>query len=1019
MLMTDSQRTAFQEAAECRPPGRIRRLERWLLQQQALNTDVPFSAQADDSRTFVPTEEGSGSFGRWIVDDAGLPAYQYEMDQLSDPRAVYRTTAGEERRDHWHQVGNRRITALASNDGTVQVYACDRGGVIVNRYEAADTLPPVFSLRVFLYRILRAIVLFVTRSSRRIPPAFRPFSASAQTAPTSTKAPPRGVVPPDAAGRAGQASAAPDMPAGEIGATAQAQQADERHAYAGGFGYINDGAETWATAYRFRPPGAETRRLFGMGYFEHETTYRNIRVNRHVIAPYGDVPVLIADVEIENLGGSPVELAYYEYWDVNVHQLQLQWLRSGAFGPSSDTRRRDISRFFIPSVEWDEDASALRFRQQIRLPRPQNAPPPDQASEIDWDPANVFLADLDGVQAAVYVNKMTFFGKGGARKPDAVVQRRPGDTLPRDNRNDPMPYCFAIRRDITVQPGERVKMRFAYGMARPDESLDLLGAFKQPAEVLDETRAAWKDNLAYFDTGEDPVLHREMAWHAYYMLSSTVYLAFHGVHIVPQGSAYLYLHGADGAPRDQALFALPASYVDAALARDMLRLIMRVTDAETGQIMYSFNGHGAVSNGLDLHTKPSDLDLFFLLALCEYVCATGDTAFLDEAVPFYPPSQSPPGTTVLDHVHMALHHLFDVNGIGQHDLVKVGSGDWSDSIVLESALRDGPGPFGATYGNSKQDGESVPNTHMALYVLPLLAAVLKERDPGIRDRIDAGGRLARMRAGVQAQWNAKGWYNRAVLRDVHNRPVVIGELGLEAQVWPLICADEAEASRTSAVIENVDYHLDRPSPVGAALLPGGMVWPAVSQLATWGYSRTGRHHLAWRSLNRNTYAAHSTAYPNIWINTWSGPDGVNGTAADQPGWTWSSFVTPMTDFPVMNANQDAMALLGLLRVCGIEPAPDGDGLLIQPHVPRERFVLDVPLLKLEVSPTRTLVEYRAIVSGTRTLYIRFTGSDVTVRVDGETRGDVERRGDLAVIPIAFAAGQTVRIEVVSNPTPGF
>lgn len=129
-------------------------------------------------------------------------------------------------------------------------------------------------------------------------------------------------------------------------------------------------------------------------------------------------------------------------------------------------------------------------------------------------------------------------------------------------------------------------------------------------------------------------------------------------------------------------------------------------------------------------------------------------------------------------------------------------------------------------------------------------------------------------------------------------------------------------------------------------------------------------------------------------------------------------VTPMTDFPIMNANQDAMALLGLLRVCGIEPAPDGDGLLIQPHVPRERFVLDLPLLKLEVSPTRTVVEYRAVVTGSRKLYIRFTGSDVTARVDGEARSDIERRGDLAVVPIAFEAGQAVRVEVVSNPTPG-
>jgi len=35
----------------------------------------------------------------------------------------------------------------------------------------------------------------------------------------------------------------------------------------------------------------------------------------------------------------------------------------------------------------------------------------------------------------------------------------------------------------------------------------------------------------------------------------------------------------------------------------------------------------------------------------------------------------------------------------------------------------------------------------------------------------------------------------------------------------------------------------------------------------------------------------------------------------------------MLDFPVQNANPDAMGLLGLLRACGVEAAPDGLRLL--------------------------------------------------------------------------------------------
>ena len=139
-----------------------------------------------------------------------------------------------------------------------------------------------------------------------------------------------------------------------------------------------------------------------------------------------------------------------------------------------------------------------------------------------------------------------------------------------------------------------------------------------------------------------------------------------------------------------------------------------------------------------------------------------------------------------------------------------------------------------------------------------------------------------------------------------------------------------------------------------------MVWPAVSQLLTWGYTRSRHQSLAWRSLKRHTFSTRARAFPARWYSVWSGPDGINAADAADPGGTWHSPVTPMTDFPVMNANQDAMALLAMLRVCGIEPAPEGDGLTIAPQAPPERFVLDLPLIYLDVAPGRIAGEYRAL-----------------------------------------------------------
>jgi hypothetical protein len=982
-------------------------VQRWMrLQFRRPKTAAPaVTAQtADDPYTFPPHEEGGGLFGRWTLDEAGLPAYEYTFDHLGDPRAAYPNSENRDRRDHWHQVGNRRVTALASNDGTVQVYLGDRGGVFLNRFEAWDDGAIRHTLLSWLFGLLLRFVHWLSRINKGRTSPVQPLTArpeskavpSAQSIPYEVergqgdKLPPRGALPPNlAAARSQKASGISAQAVAPANNTIQSSN----YAYAGGFGYINDGAETWATAYRYAPAQAKHRRIFGMGYVESEILYRDLRVTRRTYAPPGDIPALLADVSIENRGSAPANLSYYEYWDVNVQQLRLEWLRGGNFAAASDAARRALNQGFSARVTQEGDA--LRCRQAVVSPQPSEYAPPEDPCEIDWSPADIFLVDLAGSPDAVFTDDAAFFGAGGARQPDAIV--RPAKPVspgaPAASAQEAISgkrYCMVMRREVRLAPGESRTLRYAFGAVRPDGALDFLDAYRA-GEPFRETQSSWKEDIAYFSTGEDPVLQRETAWHSYNLLSAVVYNAFHGVHLVPQGSAYLYLHGADGAPRDQALFTLPMTYLNPELARDMLRLIMRLTDGQTGQITYAFAGYGVCSDALGVHNKPSDLDLFFLLALAEYLAATGDRAFLDEEVPFYPPKQPPTfsdGLTVLHHVRAAIRHLFEGTGVGEHGLLKVGSGDWSDAVVLENALRDGPGPFGVTYENSKANGESVPNTQMAIYVLPLIAALVRD------DALDIylAGRVDKLRDALRPQWNPRGYYNRAVLRGVTNNPITISDFELEAQPWAVISgAAAAEPGCQETLIQNVNAVLDVPSPVGALLKSGGMVWPAVSQLLTWAYAKAGRGDLAWRSLNRHTFAAHAHYFPAVWFNIWTGPDGVNGPTADPPGGTWATPMTPMTDFPAMNANQDAMALLGLLRVCGVEPAPGG--LLMRPVVPRERWTLDTPLLLLRREPGRIFGEYRAHNDGEITLYI------------------ATPQNETQAVYLRFQAGQRVPFEV--------
>lgn len=79
---------------------------------------------------------GSSHFGAWTEDEFGLPAFRYTCNQVSDPRAATPVQPGIlGPTEHIHQVGNDRITALASNFGHVWVRQDEGCPKILNDFD--------------------------------------------------------------------------------------------------------------------------------------------------------------------------------------------------------------------------------------------------------------------------------------------------------------------------------------------------------------------------------------------------------------------------------------------------------------------------------------------------------------------------------------------------------------------------------------------------------------------------------------------------------------------------------------------------------------------------------------------------------------------------------------------------------------------------------------------------------------------------------------------------------------------
>jgi hypothetical protein len=465
----------------------------------------------------------------------------------------------------------------------------------------------------------------------------------------------------------------------------------------------------------------------------------------------------------------------------------------------------------------------------------------------------------------------------------------------------------AVSFEMRLPAGaSRAQLRFAIGIAPARGVADAIAALR--AASRRETASAWRGQLR-LELPSDPALAREAAWHAMYLRSARVRDSVLGSSYVPQGSAYTFVHGLQGAPRDYAISAVALAHFDPEGARETLRTCLRLMRSD-GSLYYAHTGAGRPTSAA-VHRAPSDLPLFLLWAVTEYAWISGDRGFAAEIRP------------LLQRTWEYLRHGV---GLGPHGLLRVGSGDWNDPITA----------FAPRRAAFHRHGESTFNSAMAAYVLPRAAELLGEP-----------AREMRALAAALAQAVAETWCGSWFLRGYDGLGGAIGaeHLFLDANAWCLVARIGSEAQRRT-LVETIAARCDDPSPIGPTILdrphrlrggllpPGwdvnGGVWAAISALAAWGYALHDSER-AWRCLSKQTLAAHARAYPELWYGIWSGPDSWNSHLGERAGETFVQPATPMREFPVMNSNAHAGPLLALFKVLGVEAT--AEGVRVDPHAP--------------------------------------------------------------------------------------
>ncbi|MCK5225268.1 MAG: hypothetical protein KAQ89_00980, partial [Planctomycetes bacterium] len=73
-----------------------------------------------------------------------------------------------------------------------------------------------------------------------------------------------------------------------------------------------------------------------------------------------------------------------------------------------------------------------------------------------------------------------------------------------------------------------------------------------------------------------------------------------------------------------------------------------------------------------------DVIFWPVLAMCEYICTSGDYDFLNESVPYYNGSNE--NETVIEHINRIIKHIKDTRFVSGTKLVNYSDGDWNDSM---------------------------------------------------------------------------------------------------------------------------------------------------------------------------------------------------------------------------------------------------------------------------------------------------------------------------------------------------
>ncbi|HOV47972.1 MAG TPA: glycosyl transferase family 36 [Anaerolineae bacterium] len=654
--------------------------------------------------------------------------------------------------------------------------------------------------------------------------------------------------------------------------------------------YIRDLETQTYWSATFKPvmrPAEEFAVTHGIGYSRFTQRVEDIRSELTVFVTPAD-PVEVLHLRLTNLSARPRELDVTSY---------VEWLLG--FAPDE---HREFHKLFI-ETRADREKRTLYARKYLwGFPDEQG-----RYNNITW-PYTAFMAVSEPLKS-FDCDKETFLGlyrnddRPRAMEEPQLAGRtgRFGDAI------------AALQVQVRLLPGESHDLVFTLGAAEEgrEDADALVARYTDPqksAEALEAVHAFWAPFMERekVETPDEALNFMTNTWLKYQAISCRLW-----------GKSALYQVSAGYGFRDQlqdSLIFLP-SVPEYTRQQLLLHAAQQFVEGDVLHWWFSIRGGGPRTNCSD--------DLLWLpFVLQAYLKETGDTAILDEPVPYLNGAPEP----LYDHCKRAIERAF--SRFSPRGVPLMGDHDWNDGLNAVGTLLKGE----------------------SFWVGEFLYLILKDMIPLAQQRGDArfAEKCASVRESLREAVNRHGWDGEWYLQATTDAGLPVGshenaegQIFLMPNIWAII-SEIAPADRAQQALEAVTRYLLRdygtllnfpaftqPRPdigyvtrYAPGLRENGGVYTHAAVWSVWAYALAGQAERAYEAYRKICPPHRSADIERYMAEPYVTPGNIDGPLSEfygRGGWTW---YTGSAQWLHRAATQ---WLLGV--------RPEEDGLHIEPAIP--------------------------------------------------------------------------------------